>query len=127
MTTFKVGDKVKLEGILEKNTGGDSKDYPLRLHLVGGIRLTFIEDGRYRRNSRKPTLIMVEPAPEPLKVGQMWIDFDGVKRYILDILDGMVFYRYQMPNETKWFGKSESIHRFNFFKGKLEEEVTCSK
>lgn len=120
MTTFKVGDKVKIEGILEENTGG-STSYLLKLRVGEGLMLTFTEDGRYYKSHREPTLTMVEPAPVPLKVGQVWIDLAGTQQVIFEITDDIVRYNRRILGHD-WVVREDNIQTFSKYAGTLKED-----
>lgn len=54
---FKVGDKVKLEGVLVKSTRYNG--FPLRMFVSDNLYLDFDINGRYMLDSTKPELQLV--------------------------------------------------------------------
>lgn len=109
-TTFKAGDRVKIEGVLEKR---DSGNYPLKLTVSPNLILTLNTKGEYDEESGV-ILEMVEPAPEPLKVGDTrFTENNATKAVIIEIFEGRVFYRYKKHNyDHNWCGGSWSIEEF---------------
>lgn len=101
---FKAGDIVKLEG---KLIGGDdcATAYPLRLDLgLPGEYISFTVKGEYLEGCDLK-LELVKAAPVELAVGQEYTK-EGITRVILDILDGIVFYRHRNPHGSgRWFAE----------------------
>jgi hypothetical protein len=62
---FKVGDIVKIEGVLERNPDITSK-YPLLLRVVGFDR-TFTKDGKHTLSDSTPTLQLVNRPEQKIK------------------------------------------------------------
>jgi len=98
MTEFREGDTVRIKDEFVLETG----------NMTGHLFLK--EFSSYAGNLN---LELVKRKEVELARGQGWYRPDlGWKAYILEILDGEVFYRYKVRGSSSWGVNSRSIERF---------------
>lgn len=84
---FKVGDVVKLEGVLVATTGNSTGRYPIALILRPNSILRFTEDGKYYEDDEHPVLELVSRPKKMIKVPvERWVVFNKIGT-IVDAFD----------------------------------------